>query len=105
MRLATRDAIIAAVRLARLELSPAELERLAAQVADILEHVEELAAIPVEGAEAVGGIAEGGAPRRADEPGADELRVPLAGLAPEWADGFFTVPRLASMTAPSDETP
>jgi aspartyl/glutamyl-tRNA(Asn/Gln) amidotransferase C subunit len=102
---ATRDAILAAVRLARLELTPDALDRIAAQVADILGHVEALAAIPVEGAEAVGGIAEGGAPRRADATGADALQLPLAALAPGWQDGFFTVPRLASMDASAEETP
>jgi aspartyl-tRNA(Asn)/glutamyl-tRNA(Gln) amidotransferase subunit C len=100
---ATRAAIVAAVRLARLELSADALDRLAAQVADILDHVEELAAVSLEGAEAIGGIADWAAPRRADEPAADPLHGPLAALAPAWQDGFFTVPRLASMEAPADD--
>jgi aspartyl/glutamyl-tRNA(Asn/Gln) amidotransferase C subunit len=102
---ATRDAIIAAVRLARLELSAQALDRLAAQVADILDHVEELAAIPLDGAEAIGGIADWAAPRRADEPAADPLHGTLADLAPAWHDGFFTVPRLAAMETPADDAP
>lgn len=102
---ASRDAIVAAVRLARLDLTPDALERIAAQVADILSHVEELAALPVDGVEAVGGVAEGGAPRRADVPGADALHAPPSAFAPAWQDGFFTVPRLASMDAPPEEAP
>jgi aspartyl/glutamyl-tRNA(Asn/Gln) amidotransferase C subunit len=101
----THDDIVRAVRLARLELSPSALARLAAQVADILSHVEELGAIPVEGAEAVGGIAEGTAPRRPDEPGADRLHVAPAQFAPAWVDGLFTVPRLAAMEAASEAAP
>jgi aspartyl-tRNA(Asn)/glutamyl-tRNA(Gln) amidotransferase subunit C len=97
-----RAAIIGAVRLARLELSPEALDRITEQVADILAHVEELGAVPVDGVEAVAAIGEGGTPRRADEPGADALHVALAALAPAWQEGFFTVPRLASMESPED---
>ncbi len=84
-------------RLARLALSPDEIERFTAQLSDILDHFEALSTLPLEGADAVGGVAEGATPLRADLPGADPLQEAPAAFAPEWLDGFFTVPRLAAL--------
>jgi aspartyl-tRNA(Asn)/glutamyl-tRNA(Gln) amidotransferase subunit C len=80
--------------LARLRLSPEEMVRLQLQLADILEHIEQLLAIDVEphleaplalpATEAI----------RDDVPGADPLERPLEEMAPGWREGFFTVPRV-----------
>jgi aspartyl/glutamyl-tRNA(Asn/Gln) amidotransferase C subunit len=93
-----------AVRLARLDLDPAELDRILTQVSGILAHIEELEAVPLGDAPALGGIAETDAPLRSDVRDPDPLATPPAALAPEWMDGFFALPRLAAMDA-SRESP
>lgn len=95
-----RQAVMEAVRLARLDLAPAELERILTQVSGILEHIEALEAVPLGDAPAIGGVAEDDAPLREDTPAADPLASPVSALAPEWADGFFALPRLAAMDSP-----
>lgn len=80
--------------LARLRLEPAEMERLRLQLDDILGHIEKLLAIDV-APEQAAPLALPAAPAlRPDEPDADPLMCPLAEIAPEWRDGFFTVPRV-----------
>ena len=92
-----REAVLEAVRLARLDLAPDELDRILAQVAGILAHIEELEGVPLGEAPALGGIAEADAPLRPDARDADRLKEPPERNAPAWADGFFTLPRLAAM--------
>jgi Asp-tRNA(Asn)/Glu-tRNA(Gln) amidotransferase C subunit len=88
---------MAAVRLARLDLAPDELDRILAQVAEILVHIEELDSVPLGDAPALGGIAEADAPLRPDVRDPDVLAAPPSASAPAWAEGFFTLPRLAAM--------
>jgi aspartyl-tRNA(Asn)/glutamyl-tRNA(Gln) amidotransferase subunit C len=83
--------------LARLDLSPAELESLARDLGSILDHIEELAAVPVEDVKPMEGVGGHPAPMRRDEPGADALHGPARDLAPAWEEGFFLVPRLAAL--------
>ena len=81
--------------LARLDLDEEEIARLSGQLEEILARVEALGA--VEGGDGPRpGSAIPAAPLRADAIGSDALEVPSADLAPEWVDGLFTVPRLAS---------
>jgi aspartyl-tRNA(Asn)/glutamyl-tRNA(Gln) amidotransferase subunit C len=80
--------------LARLRLEPAEMERLRLQLDDILAHIEKLLAIDVAPEQAAPLALPAAAAVRADEPDADPLLRPLAEIAPEWRDGFFTVPRV-----------
>jgi aspartyl-tRNA(Asn)/glutamyl-tRNA(Gln) amidotransferase subunit C len=98
----TREDVLHVARLARLELSAAEVERFTAQLNGILAHVEELAGA-VAGPDAAGGdpadLVAHGAPLRADEPGADPLHRGLADIAAGFEDGFFTVPRLPALDA------
>lgn len=78
--------------LARLDLPDVELDRFAAQLASVLDHVAAL-----EDAGTAAGEAEPAPLRReprADVIDPDPLTVPLSELAPGFADGFFTVPRL-----------
>lgn len=97
-----RSTVEHVARLARLRLTPEEVERYTAQLSDILEHVEALENVPVEGVDAVGGAAEGGTPLRSDVPGADPLSDPPERFAPAWQEGFFTVPRLAALGGGED---
>ena len=99
--------------LARITLSDAAAEALAAQLTDVLDHVEALEApsddepttsdrVPPSNPDPTGRETLR-APLRADVPGADTLDRPPADFAPEWRDGFFTVPRLPSHDTPAGE--
>lgn len=89
-----RADLVRTARLARLQLSEAELTRLTEELNGILEHIERLLAIEVDVA-AVAPFAPPAAPAgRTDEPDADTLLEPLAWTAPEWRAGYFTVPRV-----------
>jgi len=90
----TREDVRHIAKLARLELEEAELERYTRELADILRHIDELAALEVEGAGA--GTPGGQAPLRDDAAAPDGLMRSPAELAPEWRHGFFVVPRLAA---------
>lgn len=89
--------------LARLELDNEEAQRLARQLSGMLDHFASLQALDLADVEPFSTAAEGGAPLRADEAGADALRLPPAALAPAWREGFFTVPRLAAQQAADPE--
>ncbi|HEX6940173.1 MAG TPA: Asp-tRNA(Asn)/Glu-tRNA(Gln) amidotransferase subunit GatC [Longimicrobiales bacterium] len=101
----TREDVLHVAALARLRLSPEEVERFTAQLNGILSHMEELNAIDVEGIEGVAGVTEWVAPLRAEDVAPDALAGPPSALAPAWRDGFYTVPRLAAMDAGELEEP
>lgn len=90
--------------LARLELGDEELEEITRQLDGILAHVGDLDpgdGVPRDSDGATGGTEAAmdraeAAPLRADHPAADPLMEEPSALAPDWLDGFFTVPRLAS---------
>lgn len=82
--------------LARLRLEPEEAARLTGDLNSILEHVAALREVSVEGVEAEG-VLEGPAPVRDAEPGPDPLFRPPSSFAPDWREGFFTVPRLPAV--------
>jgi aspartyl-tRNA(Asn)/glutamyl-tRNA(Gln) amidotransferase subunit C len=90
--------------LARLDLTEREVAELTAQLNGILEHMDALAAVDTAQAaidEADPAAGPGGrAPLREDRPGADPLVTDPGDMAPDYADGFFTVPRLVSHADP-----
>ncbi|MEX2584419.1 MAG: Asp-tRNA(Asn)/Glu-tRNA(Gln) amidotransferase subunit GatC [Gemmatimonadota bacterium] len=83
--------------LARLELTPEEIEAMARDLASILDHTRELESLDLAGIEPMGGVSDHPAPMRDDVPGADPLQRPLQEIAPDWQESFFIVPRLAAM--------
>lgn len=95
--------------LARLDLAADEVERLAAQLSDILTHADGLPPLPEDerppAERPPAGLAPDAAPLREDVPGPDPLACDPADLAPEWRDGLFTVPRLPSHDPPAREGP
>src|SRR5690606_25135167 len=93
----SREDVLRVASLARLRLSDEEVDRFTRQLNDILAHMEELNAIDIGGVEAVGGATEWDAPLRREDVRPDGLAVSPAEMAPEWIDGFFTVPRLAAL--------
>ncbi|MFW5951774.1 MAG: Asp-tRNA(Asn)/Glu-tRNA(Gln) amidotransferase subunit GatC [Gemmatimonadota bacterium] len=108
------DQIRRIAALAGLDLDDEELDRLTGDLNDILAHVDALAAVAEKAAGLrdaarvattypVPGDTEGRL--RPDEPGSDPLVTPPARLAPDFREGFFTVPLLASHagTEPDEE--
>jgi aspartyl-tRNA(Asn)/glutamyl-tRNA(Gln) amidotransferase subunit C len=77
-------------RLARLRLTPEEVERGAEELASILDHLDVLRVVgPAPAGEPDGGPA----PLRDDRVGPDPLGEPLSRIAPRWEGGYFEVPR------------
>ncbi|HEX7050266.1 MAG TPA: Asp-tRNA(Asn)/Glu-tRNA(Gln) amidotransferase subunit GatC [Longimicrobiales bacterium] len=101
----SREDVLHVARLARLRLSPEEVERFTTQLSGILAHVRELESVDVDRVEAFGGAAEGAAPLRSEDAAPDALDFPLSVLAPAWRDGFFVVPRLPAMDVEELEDP
>jgi aspartyl-tRNA(Asn)/glutamyl-tRNA(Gln) amidotransferase subunit C len=93
----SREEVLYIAQLARLELTPEELERFTPQLNRVLDHAAELAEVDVGGVAPVGGVSEWPAPLRPDEPASQVLGVPPRQLSDDWAAGFFTVPRLPAL--------
>src|SRR5690606_40074024 len=64
---------------------------------DILDHIEALGDLDVDGVPAMGLAAEWEAPLREDGGAPDELTFPLERLGPAMVSGFFTVARLSAL--------
>ena len=103
-----REQVRHVARLARLELSGEEVDRLSDELGRVLSRFRELEEAEVEGTghgtgeESAGESADveaggDGSGLRPDEPDADPLARGPGELAPEWEDGFFLVPRLRAL--------
>ena len=88
----TRDDVIHVAKLARLELSDAEIERMVRDLGTILEHVAELSKVDTTGIAPTAYVAVEAAPLRPDTvvPGID--RELALREAPRHEDGGFAVP-------------
>ena len=92
-----REDVLHVARLAELAVREEDLDRIVGQLNRIVDFVAQL--------DQVGDAAAGGsfvpgperAPLREDVPGSVPLARPPAELAPEFADGFFLVPRHGAM--------
>ncbi len=83
--------------LARLRLGPQEIEKFTGQLNDILAHMDALAELDAEAAEAEAQAGpEAGAPLRSESVAPDELHRAPSEIATNWREGFFVVPRLAA---------
>lgn len=87
-----REQVLHIARLARLRLDDEEVERMSAELSGILEHVEAIAGLDLEGVEPTTHVVALENVLRADDPvpGLDRERA-LAG-APDPAAGSFRVP-------------
>jgi aspartyl-tRNA(Asn)/glutamyl-tRNA(Gln) amidotransferase subunit C len=92
-----RDEVLHVARLAELAVREDEVERLVQQMNRIVDYVARLDEVPAEerAAPFLPGPAQ--VPLRADTPGPVPLARPPAAMAPEFADGFFLVPRHGAM--------
>lgn len=92
----TRQEVLRIARLAQLEIDEEHLDALARDLGRILEHVEQLRGLDLDGA-APGGsdlTADAGRALRVDEPHPSLPVGELQANAPSFRDGFFVVPRV-----------
>jgi aspartyl-tRNA(Asn)/glutamyl-tRNA(Gln) amidotransferase subunit C len=92
-----REEVLHVAKLAELAVREEELDRLVEQLNRIVDYVAQLNQVPADR------MAESFLPGppavslREDQPGSVPLRRSPADLAPEFADGFFLVPRHEAM--------
>jgi aspartyl-tRNA(Asn)/glutamyl-tRNA(Gln) amidotransferase subunit C len=79
-------------RLARLALDDAELERMAAELSDVLDHVERIRELDLSGVQPTSHAVDLAGVMRADEPRPSLPRDVILAAAPEPVDGGFGVP-------------
>ena len=87
-----RDQVLHVARLARLRLSDEELERMPAELSNILEHVERMNKLDLDGVEPTSHVVELQNVLREDEPRPSLPREKALQGAPDVADGGFRVP-------------
>jgi aspartyl-tRNA(Asn)/glutamyl-tRNA(Gln) amidotransferase subunit C len=87
-----RAQVLHVAKLARLELSDEEVERMAAELSNVLDHIEKIRELDLDDVAPTSHVAEVAAPLRADEP-VSCLPPELAlASAPEPVEGGFGVP-------------
>src|SRR5438270_9795662 len=87
-----RDQVLHVARLARLELSDQEVERMASELSHVLDHIEKIRELDLEGVPPTAHVVDEPGPLRADEPVACLDRDEVMASAPEPVDGGFGVP-------------
>ena len=87
-----RDQVLHVAKLARLELSDDEVEQMASELSGILEHVDRISELDLEGVEPTSHVVELENVLRADEPAPSLERDAALKNAPDPADGAFRVP-------------
>ena len=87
-----RDQVLHVAKLARLELSDAEVEQMASELSGILEHVDRISELDLEGVEPTSHVVELENVLRADEPVPGLERDAALANAPDPSDGAFRVP-------------
>ena len=92
-----RDEVLHVARLAELAVREEELNRLVDQLNRIVDYVAQLDQVPADQMAAAFLPGPQAVELRADAPGPVPLARPPAAIAPEFADGFFLVPRHEAM--------
>jgi aspartyl-tRNA(Asn)/glutamyl-tRNA(Gln) amidotransferase subunit C len=87
-----RDQVLHVARLARLELTEEEIERMATELSGILEHVDAIAALDLDDVEPTTHVVELANVLRPDTPDPSLPRERALESAPDTADGGFRVP-------------
>ena len=87
-----RDQVLHVARLARLRLSDEEVERMAGELSGILEHVDRIGRLDLEGVEPTSHVVALENVLRADEPRPSLPRDVALASAPEPQDGAFRAP-------------
>jgi aspartyl-tRNA(Asn)/glutamyl-tRNA(Gln) amidotransferase subunit C len=87
-----KDQVLHVARLARLKLSDEEVERMAGELSGILEHVERISELDLDGVEPTSHVIELVNVLRPDEPRPSWERDEMLERAPDPANGAFRVP-------------
>lgn len=87
-----REQVLHVARLARLELSEEELERMSGELSGILEHVDRITALDLDAVEPTTHVLALENVLRPDEPDASLPRERALEPAPDPADGAFRAP-------------
>ncbi len=91
-RVIDREQVLHVARLARLELSEAEIETMTVELAGILEHVDRISALELDSVEPTSHVVALVNALRADEPEASLPRERALAQAPDPSGGAFRVP-------------
>ncbi|MCS7192871.1 MAG: Asp-tRNA(Asn)/Glu-tRNA(Gln) amidotransferase subunit GatC [Armatimonadetes bacterium] len=94
----SREEVLHVALLARLELSEEDIERYTWELNRVLEHIEKLKELDVEGVEPTSHAVPLSNVFRPDEPGKPMLREEVLMNAPDAIDGYFRVPRVVEET-------
>ena len=87
-----RDQVLHVARLARLELSDEEVERMSSELSSILDHVEKINELDLEGVAPTSHVVELENVLRPDDPRPSWPREEILAEAPDVAAGGFRVP-------------
>ena len=91
-RMIDREQVLHVAKLARLRLSDAEIEKMASELSGILEHVEHIAELDLDGVEPTSHVIALQNVLRPDEPRPSWSRDAMLERAPDPASGSFRVP-------------
>jgi len=87
-----RDQVLHVARLARLELTDEEIDRMAQELSGVLEHVDKISELDLDGVEPTAHVIELVNVLRPDEPRPSWERDEVLERAPDPASGSFRVP-------------
>jgi aspartyl-tRNA(Asn)/glutamyl-tRNA(Gln) amidotransferase subunit C len=87
-----REQVLHVARLARLQLTDEEVERMSAELSGILEHVERISSLDLDDVEPTAHVIELENVLRPDDPRPSWPREKVIESAPDAADGSFRVP-------------
>jgi len=87
-----RDQVLHVARLARLELSDEEVERMASELSHVLDHIEKIRELDLGAVPPTSHVVDAASPMRADDPAPCLDRDEVLEAAPEPVDGGFGVP-------------
>jgi aspartyl-tRNA(Asn)/glutamyl-tRNA(Gln) amidotransferase subunit C len=87
-----RAQVLHVARLARLELTDDEVERMANELSHVLEHIEKIGELELEGVPPTSHVIDVAGTLRADEPEPSLPRDVILAAAPEPVEGGFGVP-------------
>ena len=94
-----REQVLHVARLARLALSDDEVEAMSRELSGILEHVDKIGELDLEGVDPTSHVIELENVLRADEPRPSWPREQVLEPAPDPADGAFRVPSPQAVSA------
>jgi aspartyl-tRNA(Asn)/glutamyl-tRNA(Gln) amidotransferase subunit C len=87
-----REQVLHVARLARLRVDDSEVERFTAELSQVLDHIEKIGELDLDGVEPTDHVVELENVLRADEPRPSWPREQMLDLAPDAADDAFRVP-------------